>query len=256
MLVRCPVSPHNPRVSNTASSPPSPRAPGLFRRLGAAGPVAIAASTWPPIGAFLLLASITSLGPWLREHGALGMALYFLGVGLLMGVAAVPTLSCAALAGWAFGFAAGWPLAVAAATTASLLAYAIGRWAARDRVLEIVRERPKWDAVYRALFAPRRGRALLVVTLVRLPPASPFALASLVLAAGRAPLGAYAAGTMLGLAPRLAIAAYAAAGLQQLELRPEPQTWVFVAGVALTLGALAIIGHLANRALARLAAAG
>src|SRR5690348_8770613 len=106
-----------------------------MRRLGAAGPVAIVLSFWPPLGGFVLLAFLTALGPWLREHGAMGMVAYIVVAGILMGVSFVPTYSCAIIAGWAFGFSAGLPLALIAITGSALIAYVIGRWIARDRVL-------------------------------------------------------------------------------------------------------------------------
>src|SRR3954464_2154069 len=96
-------------------SPPSATfasPPGAFRRLGAAGPVAIVLSFWPPLGGFVLLASLTRLRPGRRGQGTTGIVIYFVVTGLLMGISFVPTSSCAILAGWAFGFAIGWPLAM------------------------------------------------------------------------------------------------------------------------------------------------
>lgn len=228
--------------------------PGLVRRLGAAGPVAIVLSFWPPLGGFILLASLTSLGPWLRAHGAEGMLIYFLFTGVLMGISFVPTYSCAILAGWAFGFAVGWPLAMVTITAASLLAYAIGRWIARDRVLEVIREKPSWDAIYRSLLGKKSGRTTLVVTLLRVPPTSPFALANFVLAATRVPLLEYTVGTLVGVAPRTALATFAAAGLEQLRFKNVAETWTVVAGIVATLLVCIILGMLAKRALNELTA--
>ncbi len=157
----------------------------------------------------------------------------------------------AILAGWAFGFAAGFPLALATITVSSLLAYAIGRGIARDRVLEVVREKPKWDAVYRALLGQDSRRTLLVVMLLRIPPASPFAIANFVLAAGRVRLGPYTIGTLLGIAPRTALAALAAAKLEQLRFRDVAETWMIAAGIVATLIVCAVLGRLANQALRR-----
>ena len=95
--------------------------------------MAIVLSFWPPLGGFVLLAFLTALGPWLRAHGMMGMIVYVAVAGVLMGISFVPTYSCAIIAGWAFGFVAGLPLALVAITVASLIAYVIGRWIARDR---------------------------------------------------------------------------------------------------------------------------
>lgn len=230
--------------------------PGTFRRLGAAGPVAIVLSFWPPLGGLLLLTTLTTLGPWLRDHAALGLLIYFLLTALLVGFSFLPTFSVAILAGWAFGFTTGWLIAMVALTVSSLIAYALGRWIARDRVLTVIAEKPKWHAVHRALLARESGRTLLVVTLLRIPPASPFAIVNFVLAAARVPLGDYTLGTFLGIAPRTAAACFAAAGLEQLRFKNVSDHWTVVAGITATIIVCVILGVLANRALRQLSAPG
>ena len=236
---------------------PAPVAPkssnaGWFRRLGAAGPVAIVLSFWPLVGGAVLLSTLTQFGPWLRGHGTEGLLLYFFFTGFLVGVSFVPTFSIAILAGWAFGFARGFPLAVATLTVASLLAYAIGRWIARDRVLEVVRERPSWNAVYRALLDGGFGRTLFVVTLLRIPPLSPFAIANFVLAAGRVRLLPYTAGTLLGIVPRTAVAVLVAAELEQLRFSSDVSPrWMVIAGNVAMIVMCVVLGWMANRALRR-----
>src|SRR3954468_5517163 len=105
-----------------------------MQRLGLAGPVAIALSFWPPLGGFVLLAFLTRLGPWLRDHGTEGMWIYVVIAATLLGISFVPTYACAILAGWAFGFFAGWVLALLAILAGAVIAYVIGRWIAQDRV--------------------------------------------------------------------------------------------------------------------------
>src|SRR5205807_787476 len=134
-----------------------------FRRLGAAGPAAIVLSFWPPLGGFLLLGTLTTLAPWLREHAARGLLIYFSLTVLLVGFSFLPTFACAIYAGWTFGFGLGCSIALLALTLASLVAYALGRWIARDRVLELVAEKPRWRAVHRALLGENSRRTLLVV---------------------------------------------------------------------------------------------
>jgi uncharacterized membrane protein YdjX (TVP38/TMEM64 family) len=222
---------------------------GLMQRLGAAGPVAIVLSFWPPLGGFVLLAFLTALGPWLRGQGAEGFAIYFLVAGLLMGISFLPTYSCAILAGWAFGFRVGWPLAMITITASSLLSYAIGRWISRDRVLQVIQEKPQWNAIHRALLAGETFTTMMVVMLLRVPPASPFALANFGLAAGRVPLLAYTVGTFVGIGPRTALAAFAAAQLEQLRFKDVGDRWMLIAGIVATLIVCVILGVLSKRAL-------
>src|SRR3982750_4690452 len=90
--------------------------PGLMARLGASGPVAIVLSIAPPIGGLLLLAALTSLGSWLRLPYEIGWLVCFFIGALLVGVSLVPTFTCGIIAGWSFGFVAGWPLSIATIT--------------------------------------------------------------------------------------------------------------------------------------------
>ncbi|MEY2878219.1 MAG: hypothetical protein RLZZ15_599 [Verrucomicrobiota bacterium] len=227
----------------------------VLRRLGAAGPMLMVLPFWPPLGGFLLLATLTRLGPWLRDHGEVGMVVFFLLTGFLMGVSFVPTYSVAILAGWAFGFAVGWPLAMATITVSSLVSYAIARWAARDRVLEIIRERPTWNALREALLGQDRLRTILVVTLLRVPPASPFAIANFVLAAARVALPDYTLGTLLGIAPRTALAVWLAAGLEHLRFKDVGDRWTMAVSIGATVVACVALGVLAQRALRGMTAA-
>lgn len=233
---------------------PADRRPGVFRRLGAAGPFAAILSVWPPIGGFILLAFLTSLGPWLREHAALGMLVYVAVMIVLVGTSFIPTFACAILGGWAFGFGLGWVLAMIALTASSVVAYAIGRWIARDKVLDVIRERPRWNAVYLALLGTDTGKTIFAVALLRIPPTAPFALANFALAAARAPMPAYLIGTILGLAPRTAAATFAAAQLEQLRFKDVNQTWMTVAGIVATVVVCILLGVWANRALQRVTA--
>lgn len=236
--------------SQPTGAPPShPPTGSVFRRLGAAGPVAVVLSFFPPLGGFVLLATMTKFGPWLRSHGTEGLLIYFLFTGFLMGVSFVPTYSCAILAGWAFGFAVGTPLAIATISVASLIAYAIARWIARDRVIEVIRERPQWNAVYEAMLGSDSAKTLLVVTLLRIPPFSPFAIANFALAAARVRLFPYTVGTVIGIAPRTALGAFAAAQLEQLRFKDVGDRWMAIAGIVATLIVCVVLGMMANRAL-------
>jgi hypothetical protein len=94
--------------------PASHPSPGVFRRLGAAGPVAIVLSFWPPLGGFLLLTTLTTFAPWLRENPAPGLVIYFFATTLLVGFSFLPTFAVALYAGWTFGFGLGFSIALAA----------------------------------------------------------------------------------------------------------------------------------------------
>ena len=90
--------------------------------------------------------------------------------------------------------------------------------------------------------------------MVRLP-SSPFALTNLALVALRVHPLAYALGSLIGLAPRTGAVVFLAAGLKELTFDQPQQKWMWLASIVLTLIVIAIIGHLANKAIARVTAA-
>lgn len=93
------------------------------------------------------------------------------------------------------------------------------------------------------------------MTLIRLPPNSPFALTNLALGVTRVPLTTVLLATLLGLAPRTALAVYLAAGVEeQFRAEKPPKLWMFIVTAALTIIIVVVIGQIAKGALTRVAA--
>jgi uncharacterized membrane protein YdjX (TVP38/TMEM64 family) len=227
----------------------------LVRRLGPAGPLALIAATLPALGGFLLLAQLGPVGAWLRSHEGVGLWIYLVIFALTSGLALLPTYSQAALGGWTFGFAAGFPAALGGLIGGSLIGYGLARPAAGRRVITLIEEHPRWRAVYDALLGGGRLRTLLIVTLLRLPPNSPFAMTNLVLAATRVPFPLYAFGTALGMAPRTGMVVYLASRAPEFD-PARGQDWLYWSiSIVVTLAVLAAIGAMANRALSRMTGA-
>jgi uncharacterized membrane protein YdjX (TVP38/TMEM64 family) len=130
---------------------------------------------------------------------------------------------------------------------ASILAYAIARRAAGERVMGLIAENVKWKAVYDALLESGFGRTLLIVTLLRVSP-NPFALTNLVMAATRVNPAAYVIATVVGLVPRTAVLVFLAA---QFGLDRKEPLWLWAIWIVATLAVLTIIGRWANQAVAR-----
>lgn len=230
----------------------------LFRRLGPAGLLGLAWTSCPAIGGILLLANIGLLSDWLTAHLVIGWLLYVIIFIVTAGIGALPTYSQSVLAGWVFGFAAGLPAALLGFVGASMLGYAIARGVSQDRIERIIEERPRARAARAALLGRGFRRSTFIVTLLRLPPNSPFALTNLVLAGSGTDRRAYILGTALGMLPRTAIvigasAAAAASGARDIQsfVREGPGTLVLVTGLVVTITVLAAIGVIANRAIER-----
>ena len=210
-------------------------------------------SILPPLGSFLLLATLTTFAPWLRENVALGLVLYFFAATALVGLSLLPSFAAAMFAGWTFGFGLGLVWSMAAFTASSLVAYAMGRWIVRDRVVALIAGNLAAQAVHRALLGDWR-RIVIVTALLRLSPLPSFAVVNFILASARTPLGGCTVGTVIGLVPRTAAAAFVAAGIEKLHAENLTDTplWVSIGGlVAFAFTSLAI-GLLARRALTRM----
>ncbi|MEP0843819.1 MAG: TVP38/TMEM64 family protein [Phycisphaerae bacterium] len=219
-----------------------------FKRLGPAGPLALIAASMPALVGFTVLGFLPVIGGWLQSRAAQGAGLYVTVYAVLGSLGFLPTYAHSALGGYAFGFGRGLALAMGSYASAALIAYVVNRRAAGRRVLDILAEHPKWEAVYQALLGCGLGRTLLIVTLVRLPPNSPFALTNLVLASTRVHPLAYLVGTVAGLTPRSAAVVFVAS---RFGLDATGPKWLWPVWIAVTIGVLGTIGYLANQAVAR-----
>ncbi|MFZ4575775.1 MAG: VTT domain-containing protein, partial [Phycisphaerales bacterium] len=135
--------------------------------------------------------------------------------------------------------------------------YLPGRAASGDRAEKLIEERPRWATIRDALVGNREKRnflkTLLIVTLLRLPPNSPFAMTNLLLSSVRVPLPIYVVGTALGMAPRTLLVAYVASKIQTAVFDPEavgPPPWMILVGAVMFFGVLFILNQIAKKALA------
>ncbi len=230
-----------------------------MRRLGPASVLAVLSLSLPALGGIALLWYINPIADWLVGHERAGLVVYAAAFAVLAGLALLPTYAQSILGGWAFGFGLGFPAALAGFFGGALLGYGVAHHASGDRVETLLREKPRWLAVRDALVGTGFWRALGMVALLRLPPNSPFAATNLVMSSVRVPLGAYLTGTLIGMAPRTGAAVWIAAGFRErfsslAEGLDQPKPWwMFGVSIALLVLALGVIGHVANKAVARVA---
>ncbi|MEM7576344.1 MAG: VTT domain-containing protein, partial [Planctomycetota bacterium] len=209
------------------------------------------AAVMPIVGSLALFASAPWLGPWLAERGAAGVALYVAGFVLLAGFALLPTYAQAGLAGFAFGVAWGVPAALLGFTGASFLGYAIARRVAGDRLAEATDAEPRLAALRHALLQGSFVRVLGMVTLLRLPPNSPFALTNLAFAGLKVPLPAFIVGTVLGMTPRTVVAVVLGASIEQFDKDNLGNNTALLIGLVVTVLVVVIITVMARRVLDR-----
>ena len=234
----------------------------ILRQLG---PTAVLGALWavlPPLGSILLFSYMNTVGNWLRGHQESGLVLYAAAFAVLAGVALLPTYASAILGGWAFGFAWGFPAAMAGFTGGAVIGYVIARFVGRDRAMKLIDSHERWRVVRDALVADAPAghpqehhwlRTTAMVALLRLPPNSPFALTNLVMSAVKVPIVPFVVGTVLGMAPRTAIAVWLAAETQSVlaEEAAKRPAWLLPVGIVSSLVVLLVIGWIAKAALRR-----
>jgi uncharacterized membrane protein YdjX (TVP38/TMEM64 family) len=246
----------------------SPESEVRFSDFGRAGPAAIVAAFLPALGGFILLGSIPVIAPKLRDMGTAGLLLYVAVFALTSGFAILPTFAQAALGGYAFGLALGLPGALCGFLGGSLIGYFLARGVTGDDALKGVQQHPKWNIVVRSFFPDREGdgehrgfwRTLGIITLIRFPPNSPFAITNLVLASVKVDLVPFVIGTALGMLPRTAVVAYLGT-LVEGEISKDALSsarpgWYLPVGIAISVAVLLILARLGDLAIKKAVARG
>lgn len=227
----------------------------VVKSLGPAGVLGVLWTTMPALGGILLLTYIGSISDFLVAHGTLGLLLYIVIFIFSAGFGALPTYSQAILAGWAFGPVTGFLAAWVGFIGASLIGFYVARVVSRDRVEHLIERNPKAEAIRRALVGHGFARTTVIVTLLRIPPNSPFALTNLVMSATGVARVPFLIGTALGMAPRTLAAVWLASeGAKRGDdiLSVLSKDWrAAVIGVTIMFVVLGVIGSIAKRALAK-----
>lgn len=233
-----------------------------FRRLLTLGPTGLLAALWlsaPALAGLVLLVQLGPAAAWLRTHGEGGPAVYAVVLMVTAGLGLLPTTAQAVLGGWVFGVTRGGLAAAIAFAGAVSIGFGITRAVAGRRFEAWIEAKPEAAAIRHALVGRGFVSATLMIALLRLPPQAPFAFMNLLLACSGVRIGPFVLGSVLGMMPRtLLIMAFASAAAQsgaadiQGFLRDGPGWPVAAAGLASLVLALAVIGTIARRTLARL----
>ncbi len=225
----------------------------------------VLAACWtflPALAGFVLLARLgdaSDLLGTIEADAGRGVAIViFAGFfAVTAGLGILPTYAQAILAGWAFGATGGSIGAILGITSGAMLGFGLARLVSGERVEGIIDARPVVAAVRDAILGSGPVRSTYIVGLLRLSPNSPFALSNLALGGARTPVLPYLFGTMLGMAPRTVLAAVFAAGAAAdgsrdlVEVVRERGWSVTIAGFAVLLVAIVVIGSIGKRALRR-----
>ena len=237
------------------AAPQSPGAMEVARRLGPAAVWAAFCAFMPLIGSIVLFANITAISRFLTEDRTRGLLVYIGAFAITAGLALLPTYAQAIVGGWAFGLKVGLAAAMTGFLLAAVIGYEVGRGASGNRVDSLLAEHPKWKAVRDALVGSGFWKTLIIVTLVRLPPNSPFALTNLVMAGTKVNRVVYLVGTAIGMLPRTAAWVYLGTTLKELtkeSVMGARPGWYIAAMVISTVVVLLILAEIGKRGVARM----
>jgi uncharacterized membrane protein YdjX (TVP38/TMEM64 family) len=188
---------------------------------------------------------------WAREAGPAGVAAFGLAYGV-GSVLALPVWPLTVAAGIAWGTVGGFGVALPGSAAGASLAFLAGRTFLRGRVERLVARDPRLAALDEAVAA--RGTPLVV--LLRLSPLAPYNLVNYGLSATRLPLPAFAAASLVGMAPITLAWAWAGASFGSLEgiagrAASAPGSAALQwGGLAATAAVVLLLGQAARRALA------
>lgn len=160
--------------------------------------------------AILVLMLVAPTGIWIQsfsrtiaEMGAWGPILCFTVV-LAVCVAMLPLFPCIVACGVILGFVKGVMVVLPAALLGALISAFLGRTILREKVLESMKERPRWQAVIHRF----QERGFTLVILARCVPALPFGVQNCALGAIGIPLFAVFLGTLVGMIPAIGTGLY------------------------------------------------
>lgn len=225
--------------------------PGVFARLGPAAWLGVLWAVLPVLGSIVLFYYIKDISGWLRDHQEAGVAVYAAVFIVSAGLGLLPTYAQAFLGGWAFGPVVGTMAALAGFVGASCVGRPIATRVGLDRVDAELARNTRARAVRDSLIGSGPMKALGIVTLIRVPPNSPFALTNLVLSTTRVPWWIYITGTAVGMLPRTAVVVWIASRIEG-ELTKAAVTdakkEMLIGSIATAVVVLLILAHIGNKA--------
>jgi phosphatidylserine/phosphatidylglycerophosphate/cardiolipin synthase-like enzyme/uncharacterized membrane protein YdjX (TVP38/TMEM64 family) len=211
-----------------------PRRRGRWLKLAAIplafGTLAIAWQ-FPPLSR---IARPDEVGPMLQALAAQPWApLLVIGVYVIGGLVAFPLLLLIAATAAAFGPMLGLAYALTGALASAVVTYAVGVALGRDTLRAVIG--PRLKRVQRRIV---KG-GVLAIAMIRLIPIAPFTVVNLVAGASDIRIGAFVAGTILGLAPGLLVMSALGHQLMRIITGPSAVDIALLAGVIVLWLALA-----------------
>ncbi len=223
----------------------------LKAEFGKIGFWAIYSLIMPIFGLSAFIGLIYGVSPWLKANRFEGISAFVVAVSILAGLAILPTNIVGVVSGWAFGFQYGLVSMLGAIGGALAINYVISKRLAGRNFEELLKSKPKLKAIHKELLKDRLVRTLIIIVLLRLSPAVPFAATNFLMAASGVSIKTFLFGTLLAYVPRTSATVFVGASLTQLNFDQPQESWLIIVGILSTILATVVIGLLSKRALDR-----
>lgn len=220
--------------------------------LGTLTPIALITALLPFVGSAVLITFSSPISSWFKENLFIGSFFYLIFVVFFCGMSLLPTNVIGVICGWAFGFWSGLFLHMLAVVGAASLSFLIHRRIAGERLTHVFEHHPKANAIYNALIKRSFWRTTLLICLLRLSPAMPFALTNFMMTSARVPYSSYAIGTLVGMLPRSAAVVFFGSGLDVLDFDNPNDFWILIFGIIATIISIIFVGKISKHALLRM----
>lgn len=172
--------------------------------------IGIASAIVPAILGFVLIGyAVTSqdaIQSWVDTSQLAAPLLIAIAFGVATGSALLPTYALSFACGVFYGPAVGSAIALAGVNIGAIVGYGWGRLLGHGPVMRVIESRPKAAIIRRALVDRGIAQETAAVTLIRLPPNSPFAITNLLMSAVGVRPAPYLVGTAIGISFRTVFA--------------------------------------------------
>jgi uncharacterized membrane protein YdjX (TVP38/TMEM64 family) len=224
----------------------------LFKDFGKIGGMAGVTTFLPIVGSAILLTVIYQFGPWLQENREIGVLIFVSLMTIFSGLALLATNVLGIVSGFAFDFQIGIAAQIAGIIGASTLMFWLAKRFVAEEFLSTIEEKPKLKAIHNALLNESTWKTLLIITLLRLSPAMPFAVTNFLMSTTGISFKTFLAGTILGMTPRASAVVFVGSSLTELNFSEPQELWILIVGIAATILAVVVVSLFSKRALANL----
>lgn len=206
----------------------------------------------PSVGSTIFLGFVYQIAPWLQKNSETGVFIFIACMSILCGFALMATNILGVVSGYAFDFGIGVPAHILGICGAASIMFFLAKRHAFGHMLLLMQAKPKLQAVQSALLKENTIRTLMIVILIRLSPAFPFAATNFVLSASGMSLRIFMTGTILGMLPRSMALVFVGASLSELNFAQPQESWVLIVGIVATILAILVVGKIAKRTLSNM----